>query len=67
MLRYNLRILDLNMESLPKLRELHGGPYLERDDFHNRYTSGQSISLHEFLYRHAGSHPWSSSADVELG
>lgn len=23
---------------------------LEREDFHNRYTNGQSISLHEFIY-----------------
>lgn len=52
MLRYNSEwILDLNMESLLKLlANFTVARILERDDFHNRYTSGQSISLHEFLY-----------------
>ena len=51
-LRYNSEwILDLNMESLLKLlANFTVARILERDDFHNRYTSGQSISLHEFLY-----------------
>ena len=50
-LRYNSEwILDLNMESLLKLlANFTVARILERDDFHNRYTSGQSISLHEFL------------------
>ena len=47
-LRYNSEwILDLNMESLLKLlANFTVARILERDDFHNRYTSGQSISLH---------------------
>jgi len=41
---------------------------LERDDFHKRYTSGQSIAIHEFLYPLLMG--WDSvemRADVELG
>ncbi len=41
---------------------------LERDDFHNRYTSGQSISLHEFLYPVMQAYDSVViKADVELG
>ena len=60
-LRYNSEwILDLNMESLLKLlANFTVARILERDDFHNRYTSGQSISLHEFLYPVMQT-PWSS-------
>ena len=51
-LRYNSEwILDLDMEGLLKLlANFTVARILERDDFHNRYTSGQPISLHEFLY-----------------
>ena len=51
-LRYNSEwILDLDMEGLLKLlANFTVARILERDDFHNRYASGQSISLHEFLY-----------------
>ena len=69
-LRYNSEwILDLNMESLLKLlANFTVARILERDDFHNRYTSGQSISLHECLY--PGMQAYDSvviKADVELG
>ncbi len=41
---------------------------LERDDFHKRYTGGQSISIHEFLYPLVqGYDSVELRADVELG
>ena len=41
---------------------------LERDDFHKRYTSGQAISIHEFLYPLIqGYDSVAIRADVELG
>ena len=41
---------------------------LERDDFHKRYTSGQSIAVHEFLYPLVqGYDSVAMRADVELG
>lgn len=41
---------------------------LERDDFHNRYTSNQPISLHEFLYPVMQAlDSVEIEADVELG
>ena len=41
---------------------------LERDDFHKRYASGQSISIHEFLYPLIqGYDSVAMKADVELG
>ena len=41
---------------------------LERDDFHKRYTSGQSIAIHEFLYPLIqGYDSVAMRADVELG
>ena len=41
---------------------------LERDDFHNRYTEGQAIGIHEFLYPLAQAHDSIAiNADVELG
>lgn len=70
MLRYNSEwILDLNMESLLKLlANFTVARILERDDFHNRYTSGQSISLHEFLYPVMQAYDSVViKADVELG
>ena len=63
------KILDLNMESLLKLlANFTVARILERDDFHNRYTSGQSISLHEFLYPVMQAYDSVViKADVELG
>lgn len=41
---------------------------LERDDFHKRYTSGQAIAIHEFLYPLIqGYDSVELKADVELG
>ncbi|MDB5036647.1 MAG: tyrosine--tRNA ligase [Bacteriovoracaceae bacterium] len=41
---------------------------LEREDFKNRYTSGQSISIHEFLYPLIqGYDSVALKADIELG
>jgi tyrosyl-tRNA synthetase len=41
---------------------------LERDDFHKRYTGGQSIAIHEFLYPLIqGYDSVELEADVELG
>jgi len=41
---------------------------LERDDFHNRYTSGKSISVHEFLYPLVqGYDSVALEADIEIG
>ncbi len=41
---------------------------LERDDFHNRFTSGKPISIHEFLYPLIqGYDSVALQADVELG
>lgn len=41
---------------------------LEREDFHNRYKSGQSISVHEFLYPLLQAYDSVAlKADVELG
>ena len=41
---------------------------LERDDFHKRYTGGQAIAVHEFLYPLVqGYDSVALKADVELG
>jgi len=41
---------------------------LERDDFHNRYTSGRPISVHEFLYPLVqGYDSVALKADIEIG
>lgn len=41
---------------------------LERDDFHKRYTSGQPIAIHEFLYPLIqGYDSVALKADIELG
>ncbi len=41
---------------------------MERDDFHKRYTSGQSISVHEFLYPlMQGYDSVALQSDLELG
>lgn len=41
---------------------------LERDDFHKRYTQGQSIAIHEFLYPLLQAYDsYVMKSDVELG
>lgn len=41
---------------------------LERDDFHNRFTSGHAIAIHEFLYPLLqGYDSVAMQADIELG
>ena len=69
-LRYNSEwILALGMEELLKITaHFTVARILERDDFHNRYTSNQSISLHEFLYPVMQAYDSVViKADVELG
>ena len=69
-LRYNSEwILKLGMEDLLKIASnFTVARILERDDFHNRYTSNQSISLHEFLYPIMQAYDSVViEADVELG
>ncbi len=69
-LRYNSEwILDLDMEHLLQLMaQFTVARILERDDFHNRYTSGQPISMHEFLYPVMQAYDSVViDADVELG
>lgn len=69
-LRYNSEwLLALDMEGLLKLAaNFTVARILERDDFHNRYTSGQPISLHEFLYPVMQAYDSVViKADVELG
>lgn len=69
-LRYNSEwILSLDMEGLLKLlSNFTVARILERDDFHNRYSSQQPISLHEFLYPVMQAYDSVViKADVELG
>ncbi|MEG2458874.1 MAG: tyrosine--tRNA ligase [Raoultibacter sp.] len=69
-LRYNSEwLLTLDMAGLLKLMSnFTVARILERDDFHNRYTSNQSISLHEFLYPVMQSYDSVViEADVEMG
>lgn len=69
-LRYNSEwILALGMEDLLKIASnFTVARILERDDFHNRYTNNQSISLHEFLYPIMQAYDSVViKADVELG
>ena len=41
----------LNLQSMLHLMsQFNVARILEREDFHNRYTNGMSISLHEFIY-----------------
>lgn len=51
-IRYNSEwLLKIDMKKLLELTaNFTVARILERDDFHNRYTSNQPISLHEFLY-----------------
>ncbi|MBE6464649.1 MAG: tyrosine--tRNA ligase [Eggerthellaceae bacterium] len=69
-LRYNSEwILALKMEDLLKLlSNFTVARILERDDFHNRYTNNQPISLHEFMYPVMQAYDSVViKADVELG
>lgn len=69
-LRYNSEwILSLGMEDLLKIASnFTVARILERDDFHNRYTSELPISLHEFLYPIMQAYDSAViKADVELG
>ncbi len=69
-LRYNSEwILSLDMEALLKLMShFTVARILERDDFTKRYSSGQPISLHEFLYPVMQAYDSVViKADVELG
>lgn len=69
-LRYNSEwLLALDLEGLLKLAgNFTVARILERDDFHNRYTGGLPISLHEFLYPIMQAYDSVViEADVELG
>lgn len=44
-----LKPLDL-AKMLELMSKFNVARILEREDFHNRYTNGQSIALHEFIY-----------------
>jgi len=69
-IRNNSEWLDkLNLTDLVKLlAKTTVAQMLERNDFHNRYTSGAAISLHEFLYPVAQAYDSIAvEADVELG
>ncbi len=60
---------DMDAAGLIKLAARHTvARMLERDDFSKRYKSGQSISIHEFLYPLVqGYDSVALKADVELG
>lgn len=67
---FNSEWLDkLSTVDLIKLAATHTvARMLERDDFHKRYTSGQSIAIHEFLYPLLmGYDSVAMKADIELG
>ena len=69
-LRYNSEwLLPLNLEGLLKLASnFTVARILERDDFQNRYSNNQPISLHEFLYPVMQAYDSVViKADVELG
>lgn len=69
-LRYNADwLLSLDMKHLLSLMsKFTVARILERDDFHNRYTNNQPISLHEFLYPVMQAYDSVAiEADVELG
>ncbi len=44
-----IKPMDLG-QMLGLLSKFNVARILEREDFHNRYTNGQSIALHEFIY-----------------
>jgi len=60
---------EMDAAGLVKLASHHTvARMLERDDFNKRYTNGQSISIHEFLYPIVqGYDSVALKADVELG
>ena len=60
---------DMDAAGLIKLASHHTvARMLERDDFNKRYTNGQPISIHEFLYPIVqGYDSVVLKADVELG
>ncbi len=60
---------DIDAAGLIKLASHHTvARMLERDDFNKRYTNGQPISIHEFLYPIVqGYDSVALKADVELG
>ena len=69
-LRFNAEwLLDLKFEDILRLTsQFTVARILERDDFHNRYASGQPISVHEFLYPIMQAYDSVAiKADVELG
>ncbi len=69
-LRYNSEwLLPLTLEDLLSLTsKFTVARILERDDFHNRYTNNQPISVHEFLYPIMQAYDSVCiKADVELG
>ena len=69
-IRYNSEWLDrLTLGDLIKLlSKTTVAQMLERNDFHNRYSEGTPIALHEFLYPVAQAYDSIAvEADVELG
>lgn len=62
-------LMPLNLEGLLNLAsKFTVARILERDDFHNRYTNNQPISVHEFLYPIMQAYDSVTiKADVELG
>ena len=62
-------LLPLNLEDMLGLAgKFTVARILERDDFHNRYTTGQPIAVHEFLYPIMQAYDSVViKADVELG
>jgi tyrosyl-tRNA synthetase len=69
-IRYNSEWLaPLNFSDIVKLvSHVTVAQMLERNDFHNRYSEGTAISLHEFLYPVAQAYDSIAvKADVELG
>lgn len=69
-IRYNSEwLLKIDMKKLLELTaNFTVARILERDDFHNRYTKNQPISLHEFLYPVMQAYDSVMiNADVELG
>ena len=62
-----LKPLDLN-QMLGLMSQFNVARILEREDFHKRYTGGQSIALHEFIYPVLQAYDSVViEADVELG
>lgn len=69
-IQFNSEWMDkLTAADMVKLAATHTvARMLERDDFHKRYVSGQSIAIHEFLYPLLqGYDSVAMHADIELG